>query len=230
MPVAGFHALDRGLKARAADRRVTDAAGREIEPDAANPRPVHGVEIAVRGLVVDHGDAARGRAAGLHAEKRGRVVAAVDAGRNDHDAVDVQRSVQGRHFFGRGQFRGVGAPGEERKFLGIAVNMGVAIAGAGGNFEIHRRRRLWRCSELGRIAHHFSGNGSNTPHLVNIGWLLYGPGGAALARFMAAGSPAARAAKNVITAHDSEQAARKYSPTSKLPVESLIQPTMKGPK
>src|SRR6202022_3722055 len=59
---------------------------------------------------------------------------------------------------------------------------------------------------------------------------LYSAALAALARIMAAGSPAARAAKNVMTAHISEHAARKYSPTSKLPVESLIQPTMKGPK
>jgi hypothetical protein len=53
---------------------------------------------------------------------------------------------------------------------------------------------------------------------------------ATLARFIAWGSPAARAANEVMTAHISEQAARKYSPASKLPVESLIQPTVNGPK
>src|ERR1700676_4971331 len=62
------------------------------------------------------------------------------------------------------------------------------------------------------------------------GLSLYSAGVAAFARIMAAGPPAARAAKNVMTAHISEHAARKYSPASKLPVESLIQPTMKGPK
>jgi hypothetical protein len=41
--------------------------------------------------------------------------------------------------------------------------------------------------------------------------------------------PPARAAKNVMTLAISEQAARKYSPTWKLFVESLIQPTMNGP-
>src|ERR1700720_4234367 len=66
--------------------------------------------------------------------------------------------------------------------------------------------------------------------LVSIGWLLYSAGIVVFARLIAAGSPAARAAKKVIMAHVSEQAARKYSPASKLPVESLIQPTMKGPK
>src|ERR1700722_18466704 len=71
--------------------------------------------------------------------------------------------------------------------------------------------------------------------LLSMGRLLllvyfYSAAAAALARIMAAGSPAARAAKYVITAHISEQAARKYRPASNLPVESLIQPTMKGPK
>src|SRR4030088_3263044 len=66
--------------------------------------------------------------------------------------------------------------------------------------------------------------------LVSIGSLLYSAAVASFARIMAAASPAARAAKNVIMAHVSEQAARKYSPASKPPVESLIQPTMKGPK
>jgi hypothetical protein len=45
----------------------------------------------------------------------------------------------------------------------------------------------------------------------------------------APGSPDARAAKNVIAAHPNEHAARKYKPAWKLPVESLIQPTIKGP-
>src|ERR1700738_4257231 len=59
---------------------------------------------------------------------------------------------------------------------------------------------------------------SSIPRLVSIGSLLYSAALAALARIMAAGSPAARAAKNVITAHISEQAARKYRPASKPPV------------
>src|ERR1700743_1013945 len=65
--------------------------------------------------------------------------------------------------------------------------------------------------------------------LLNTAGSLYSAA-AAFARIMAAGSPAARAAKNVITAHISEEPARTYSPASKLPVESLTQPTMKGPK
>src|ERR1039457_1628510 len=57
----------------------------------------------------------------------------------------------------------------------------------------------------------------------------YSAGCAAPPRFVAPCSPDARAAKNVITAQASEQAARKYRPAWKLPVESLIQPTTKGP-
>src|SRR5258708_21837459 len=71
---------------------------------------------------------------------------------------------------------------------------------------------------------------SRIPRLVSMVRLLYSAGATALARIMAAGSPAARAAKNVITAHIKEQAARKYRPASKLPVEALIQPTMKRPE
>ena len=58
---------------------------------------------------------------------------------------------------------------------------------------------------------------------------LYSAGCAAFPRLTAPGSPDARAAKKVMTAHANEQAARKYRPAWKLPVESLIQPTMKGP-
>ena len=62
-------------------------------------------------------------------------------------------------------------------------------------------------------------------------WLtkFYSASCAALPRLTAPGSPDARAAKNVIAAHPNEHAARKYKPAWKLPVESLIQPTTKGP-
>ena len=108
------------------------------------PALPHRVEIALRRLVVDHGDAARVGAARRHAEERGGVVGAVDARRDDDHALHVQRLVQRRHFLRRGQFRRVDAAGKEREFLGIAVDMGVAVAGAGRHVEIHRRRRLRR--------------------------------------------------------------------------------------
>ena len=63
------------MRSTAAEKRarpdigIVDAAGREIEADAAEAGLLHGVEIAFAGLVVDHGDAARIGAARLHAEQ-----------------------------------------------------------------------------------------------------------------------------------------------------------------
>ena len=137
-----FDALDPGLKARPPDVGIVDAAGCEIEPDAANA----GLFMASRSLSgVLSSITATPRAVGaarLHAEQRRGIVRAVDARRDDHHALHMQRLVQGRHFLGRCQFRRIDAAGEERKFLGIAVDVGVAIAGAGRNVEIHRRRGL----------------------------------------------------------------------------------------
>ncbi len=73
---------------------------------------------------------ARGRPPRRHAEQRGRVVGAVDRGRDDHDALHVQRLVQRSHFLGRGQLGRVDAAGEEREFRRVRVDMGVAVAGA----------------------------------------------------------------------------------------------------
>ena len=53
MPVAVLDAVDGGLKARAANGGVADPACCEIEPDTADARLIHGVEVAVRGLAVD---------------------------------------------------------------------------------------------------------------------------------------------------------------------------------
>ena len=160
MPVSGFHPLDRGLEARAADLGVIDAAGCQIETDTADAQLVHGVEIAVRRLVVDDGDAARGRAARLHAEQGRGVVGAVDARRHDHHTLDVQCLVHGRHFLRRRQFWRIDAPRKERKFGGIAVNMGMAVAGAGRHIEIYRCR--WLCCSGARVSvghDHSSRNG-----------------------------------------------------------------------
>ena len=106
--------------------------------------------------VVDDGDAARVGAARLHAVDRRRIVGAVDAGRDDHHALDVKRLVQRRHLFGRSRLRRVDATGEERKFFRIAVNMGVAIAGARGHIEVHLRRGLGRFGKNGSVVHGYS--------------------------------------------------------------------------
>ncbi len=157
MPAAGFHPVDRGLKAWAADRGIVDAARGEIEPYAANACLAHRVEIGLGRLVVDHGNAARGRAAGLHTEQRRRIIRAVDARGDDHHALDMQRLVQRRHFLWRCQFRGVDAAREEREFFGIAVDMSVAVAGAGGDVKIDRRRRLRGFGKGVSVRHDHSG-------------------------------------------------------------------------
>ena len=56
----------------------------------------------------------------------------------------MQRLVQGRHFFRRRQLGRIDPPREEGKLRRVRVNVGVAIAGAGGYVEIHWRRWL-RC-------------------------------------------------------------------------------------
>ncbi len=91
---------------------------------------------ALAGLVIDHGNAARGRPARLHAEQRRRIVGAVDARRHDHHALDMQRLVQRAHLLRRGQLRRIDAPRKEREFFGVGVDVGVAVAGAGRHVEI----------------------------------------------------------------------------------------------
>src|SRR5256886_1873206 len=68
VPAARLHALDSVRKSWAGDTGIIDAPGCEIEPDAANAGLAHQVEIALRRLVVDHGDPARGRSPRRHAE------------------------------------------------------------------------------------------------------------------------------------------------------------------
>ena len=167
VPAARFHALDGGREAWPSDVRIIDAAGCEIEANAANAGLAHQVEIALRGLVVDHGNATRGRSPRCHAEQRGRVVGAVDRGRDDHDALHVQRLVQGGHFLRRGQFGRIDAAGEEREFLRVRVDMGVAVAGAGGHVEIHRRRRLRRFGGGGSVVHDHSGGDGGKHHTAS---------------------------------------------------------------
>ena len=44
-----------------------------------------------------HGDPARGGPARLHAIERGGVIGAIDAGRDNHPALDVERLMEHRH-------------------------------------------------------------------------------------------------------------------------------------
>jgi hypothetical protein len=167
MPAARLDALDGGGKPRPADGGIIDAAGGEVEPDAADARLAHGVEIGFRRLVVDHGDAACGGPARGHSEQGGGIIGSVDARRDDHHAFHLQRLVQGGHLFGRRQFRRVDAPGEEREFRGVRVDVGVAVAGAGRNVEIHRRRRLRGFGKNGSAVHGYSGGDRGKHHTAS---------------------------------------------------------------
>jgi hypothetical protein len=153
MPFAWCHAVDRGREPRLSDIGIVDAAGCQIEPDAANAGLAHRVEVGLAGLVVDHGNAARGCSARLHAEQCRRIVGAIDARRHDHHALEMQRLVQRAHLLGRGRLGRIDAACEEREFLRVRVDVGVTIAGAGGHLEIDLRRRLRRLGECASGVH-----------------------------------------------------------------------------
>ncbi|MGY4607675.1 hypothetical protein ACVW16_006087 [Bradyrhizobium sp. USDA 4474] len=156
MPAAGRHALDRSGEAGAADIGIVDAVGRQIDADAAKAVRMHRVELGFRGVVVDHGHAARGGAAGLDAEQAGGIVGSVDARRDDHHALDMQRLVQRRHLFRTRRSRRIDAPREERKLFDIAMDVRMAIAGMRRHVEIDRRRGL-RGSRVDLVGHGCSG-------------------------------------------------------------------------
>src|SRR5436190_14645976 len=73
----------------------------------------------------------------------------------------MQRLVKRGHLFGRRELGGIDAPREEGKLRRVRVNVGVAIAGAGGYVEIHRGRWLRCVGKSVSILHGHSGsNGS----------------------------------------------------------------------
>jgi hypothetical protein len=171
MPAARLHALHCCRETGTADIGIVDAAGCKVKADAAEADLVHGVEVAFGGLVIDHGDAARGGAAGHHAELRGGVIGAVDAGRHDHHTLYLQRLVQRAHLLGRGRLRRVDAAGEERKFLDVAVDVGVTIAGVLGHMEIDQRRRLCRLGQNVSVLHEGpGGEASSMVRRVSMGF------------------------------------------------------------
>jgi len=101
VPAARLHALHGIVKALARHDRVgLGGAGGEVDADAADAGALHGVEIRLGRLLVDHGDAARVAAACLHAHERGRVVRAIHARRHDHHALHAERAVQLGHLRG----------------------------------------------------------------------------------------------------------------------------------
>ena len=164
VPAARLHPLHGRGEARAADIGIVDAAGCEVEANATEAGLVHGVEVTLARLVVDHGNAPRGGAASHHAELGGGVVCAVDARGDDHHALDAQRLVQRAHLLGRGGLWRVDAAGEEREFPDVAVNMRMAVAGVFGDVEIDRCRRLRRLGPKVTVLHEGPGRDGGEQH------------------------------------------------------------------
>ena len=79
-------------------------------------------------------------------------------------ALDVQRLVQRGHFLRRCRFGRIDPPCEEREFLRIGMDMGVAVAGAGWHVEIHRCRRLGGFGKNVSIGHCESGRDGRKQH------------------------------------------------------------------
>jgi hypothetical protein len=59
------------------------------------------------------------------------------------------------------------AAGEEREFRGVRVDVGMAVAGAGRNIEIHRRRGLRRLGQDGPAVHGYSAGDGGKHHTAS---------------------------------------------------------------
>src|SRR5262249_44978952 len=84
-------------------------------------------------------NAARAVAELADAIERAGIVAAVDAGRDDDDALEAERSLQRTQIVDRRRGRRVDALGREGKFRRIAEDVHVTVAGAARHVEIDRR-------------------------------------------------------------------------------------------
>ena len=128
------------------------AARREVEPNASDSGSAHGVEVALRCMVVNHGHAAGIRTASFHSIQRGGIIGPIDAGRHDHHACHMERPMERRHLRGQGRLRRITAPGPEWKSFLVAEDVRVAVAGVRRDGKIHCRRRLRRFSIACRAA------------------------------------------------------------------------------
>ena len=140
---------------------------------------MHGVKLALRRLVVDDRDAAGLRAARFHAGEGRGIVGAVNARRDDHDALDVQALMQRRHLLGQRHLRCINPPGKEREFLRLTENVRVTIACPCGHVEIHRRRQLRRLRQYPSCSHGNSGR-DRAEHYCASCWHGFPPADACL--------------------------------------------------
>src|SRR5438552_3771308 len=89
VPASVRGAVDRGLEAWTADRRIGLAGGFEIDPDAADAGAVHPVKLIVGCPLVDDGDSPGPRAELPQRLERAGVVGAIDARLDDDHALRV---------------------------------------------------------------------------------------------------------------------------------------------
>ena len=129
----------------------------EVETDAADAGVVEGLKLLRAGLFGDNRDSTGGVTAGFEAGEGAGVVDAVDAGGDDDDAFDAEGAVEGGHGVGAGGLGGVLAFGYHRI---VAKDVGVAVAGAGGNGErtichsvIIKKYEHFRASALSQRPH-----------------------------------------------------------------------------
>jgi hypothetical protein len=127
--------LAQGLKPATRDGGIGLTNSSQVHTDAAYAGLGESVQKAFRRIFGDHGYAAGASTARLHAEQCGGIVRAIDAGRYDDHALDVEGAMERGHFVGRRGFRSIGAAGPEGKAFRVAENMRVAVAGVGGNVE-----------------------------------------------------------------------------------------------
>ncbi len=105
-----LHPLHRALETVTDTRVIGLAPVRQIDPDGAYAGAPECIEIAFRRFAVDHSDAPGIRAARFHPEERRRIVGPVNTRIHDDHALDVERSMHRRHFFGRRRLGRIAAP------------------------------------------------------------------------------------------------------------------------
>ena len=79
--------------------RVMNAIGFEVDADSANASVVHGLQLSIAGLVIDHRHTAAAFAQRQQGVYRATVVTAVGAGVHDDHAFDAELVVQAQHVF-----------------------------------------------------------------------------------------------------------------------------------
>ena len=131
-------AVDGGLKALTRHGGIHLAEGLEVDPYAANAGAIHVIERGVGSVAVNNSDGASFGSELPGGIEGAGIVGAVDAGMDDHDALNVQSAVQRAGLIDRCVFRGVDARGRVREAVRISEDVRVAVARAHRHVEVHQ--------------------------------------------------------------------------------------------